>query len=331
VIRRIGVETVLVLADRHSADGGVCRSAAALLTVARKLGAPAAVLCGPADADSVATLGHFGAQAIYAMPSQACSDYTVVMSVEALARLAAQLRPVAILIAAGYTGQEVAGRLAVRLDSGLISDAVDLWPGPQGPVAVHEALAGSHLIESRVVRGTPVHTVRTEAICATPAPAEPVVSNVEITPSGRQRTARLVAQIPRSGMRPGLNAAAVVVAGGNGVGSQGSFELVERVAEALGGCAGGSHTAAAQGWCPRSRQIDQVGQVVHPLLYLGMGVSGSVRHRAGMQSAKTIVAIDRDRHAPIFGLADFGVVGDLHQVVPELLDEIQRRKNSTEA
>jgi electron transfer flavoprotein alpha subunit len=325
------VETVLVLADRHGADGGVCRSAGALLTVARKLGAPAAVLCGQADAESVAALGHFGAQAIYAMPSHACSDYTVDVSVEALARLATELHPVAILIAAGYTGQEVAGRLAVRLDSGLITDAVDLRAEPEGPVAVHEALAGSHLIESRVVRGTPVHTVKTEAICASPAPAEPVVSNMEIAHADRRRTARLVAQISRSGMRPGLSSAAVVVAGGNGVGSQDSFELVEKVAEALGGCAGGSHTAATLGWCPRSRQIDQVGQVVHPLLYLAMGVSGSVRHRAGMQGAKTIVAIDRDRHAPIFRLADFGVVGDLHQVVPELLAEIQRRKNSTEA
>ncbi len=324
------METVLVLADRHGADGGVCRSAGALLTLARRLGTPAAVLCGPADAESVAALGHFGAQAIYAMPSPACGDYTVVRSVEALARLAAQLHPVAILIAAGYTGQEVAGRLAVRLDCGLVTDAVDLWLGPEGPVAVHEALAGAHLVESRVVRGIPVHTVKTEAVCAVPAPAEPVVSNVEMAVSGGPRAARVVAQIPRRGMRPELAAAAVVVAGGNGVGSEDSFELVEKVAEALGGCAAGSHTAATLGWCPRSRQIDQVGQVVHPLLYLAMGISGSVRHRAGMQSAKTIVAIDRDPHAPIFRLADFGVVGDLHQVVPELLAEIHRRQNSTE-
>jgi electron transfer flavoprotein alpha subunit len=325
------VETVLVLADRHSADGGVCRSTDALLTIARRLGAPAAVLCGPADSESVVALGHYGTQAIYAIPSHARGDYTVAMSVEALARLAAELHPVAILIASGHTGQEVAGRLAVRLDSGLITDAVDLWLGPDGPVAVHEALAGSHLVESRVVRGVPVHTVKTEAIHAVPAPAGPIVSNVEIVLPGRQRTARLVAQIPSSDVRPELTAAAVVVAGGNGVGSQDSFELVERVAEALGGCAGGSHTAATLGWCPRSRQIDQVGQVVHPLLYLAMGISGSVRHRAGMQNAKTIVAIDRDPHAPIFRLADFGVVGDLHEVVPELLAEIHRRKNPTEA
>jgi electron transfer flavoprotein alpha subunit len=251
--------------------------------------------------------------------------------VEILTQLAAQLHPVAILIASGHTGQEVAGRLAVRLDSGLITDAVDLWLGPDGPVAVHEALGGSHLIESRVVRGTPVHTVKTEAICAAPAPAHPVVSNVDIELPSLPRAARLVAQIPASGMRPELTAAAVVVAGGNGIGSLDSFDLVEKVAEALGGCAGGSHTATTLGWCSRSRQIDQVGQVVHPLLYLAMGVSGSVRHRAGMQSAKTIVAIDRDPHAPIFRFADFGVVGDLHKVVPELLAEIHRRRSSTEA
>lgn len=325
------METVLVLADRHGADGGVCRSAGALLTLARRLGTPAAVLCGPADPASVAALGRYGAQTVYAISSPGYGDYPVATSLEALARLAAQVHPVAIVIASGHSGQEVAARLAVRLDSGLITDAVDLRLGPDGPVAVHEALAGSHLIEARVVRGIPVHTVKTEAICSVPAPADPLVSNVEIARPAKPRTARLVAEIPKAGMRPELTAAAVVVAGGNGIGSQDSFELVEKVAEALGGCAGGSHTATTLGWCPRSRQIDQVGQVVHPLLYLAMGVSGSVRHRAGMQNAKTIIAIDQDPHAPIFRLADFGIVGDLHQVVPELLAEIHRRKSSTEA
>lgn len=123
-----------------------------------------------------------------------------------------------------------------------------------------------------------------------------------------------------------MTTAAVVVAGGHGIGSRDSFELVSQVADALGGAVGGSHTATELGWCPREAQIDQVGRIVHPSLYLALGISGSVRHRAGMQGAETIVAIDRDPAAPIFGIADLGVVGDLHQVVPQLIAEIRRRK-----
>jgi electron transfer flavoprotein alpha subunit len=141
------------------------------------------------------------------------------------------------------------------------------------------------------------------------------------------RATRLVSRVPKSGGgRPDLTTAAVVVAGGHGIGSRDSFALVGQVADALGGAVGGSHTATELGWCPPEAQIDQVGRIVHPRLYLALGISGSVRHRAGMQGAGTIVAIDRDPAAPIFRLADLGVVGDLHQVVPELLAEIGRRK-----
>jgi electron transfer flavoprotein alpha subunit len=147
----------------------------------------------------------------------------------------------------------------------------------------------------------------------------------------RVRAARLVSRVPRSaGSRPDLATAAVVVAGGHGVGSRDSFGLVGQVADALGGAVGGSHTATELGWCPRDAQIDQLGRIVQPRLYLALGISGSVRHRAGMQGAATIIAIDRDPEAPIFRIADLGVVGDLHQVVPELLAEIRRRRMSEE-
>lgn len=275
---------VLVLVQRRGADGAVCRSTRALLTIARRLGAPVAVLCGTVDAASIALLGRFGARTVCTVDFPELAEHPAAASVETLVHLARRMSPTAILIAAGRAGHEVAARLAVRLDSGIVSDAVDLRTGPQGPIAVQSVLAGSYRVESSVVRGTPVFTVRAEAVAPEAAPVVATVHHVGMRFPGHVR------------------------------------------ADALGGAVGGSHTATELGWCPREAMIDQVGRVIHPRLYLALGISGSVRHRAGMQGAGTIVAIDRDPAAPIFRVADLGIVGDLHEVVPELLAEIRRRK-----
>jgi electron transfer flavoprotein alpha subunit len=186
---------------------------------------------------------------------------------------------------------------------------------------------GSYLVESSVNRGVPVLVVRTEHVTVTPAPATPTVSPLRMTFPGSVRAVRTISRPPGgAARRPALSTAAVIVAGGRGVGSREAFGLVHRLAAALGGTAGGSHAATELGWCPREAQVDQVGTVVHPSLYLALGVSGSLRHRAGMRGAATVVAIDRDPAAPIFQLSDLGVVGDVHEVVPELLAEIERRR-----
>jgi len=319
------VETVLVLAERHGAGGGVCRPTHALLTLARRLGTPAAVLCGPADTASIEALGRFGAQAIWTVEASEVDDYPATARVEALVRLADQICPSCILVASGRGGEEIAARVAARLDSGVLTGAVDMWMGPDGPVVVQRVLDGSYLVESSVVRGITICTVFTEAVSPQPSAAEPAVRSLDLAfPQGMQ-AARLVSREPRG--RPDPTAAAVVVAGGRGLGSRDGFELVERIAGALGGAACGSHTAAELGWCPRHQTVDQIGKAVHPLLYLALGVSGSVRHRAGMHGAQTVVAIDRDPEAPIFGVADLGVVGDVHEVAKELLTEIRRRRH----
>lgn len=309
----------------------MCRSTGALLTLARRLGPPVAVLCGSAEGPAegsaegpagAAALGRYGATAVYTV---AGSRNPTGAAVEALAVLARRMTPTAILIAAGHPGQEVAARVAVRLDSGIVTDAVDLRPGPDRPIAVQSVLDGSYRVESTVVRGVPVFTVATRSVAAEEAPVDPVVRRLEVrvVPAG-VRTVRQVP--PRSAHRPDLATAAVVVAGGHGVGSRDSFRLVDQVADALGAAVGGSHTATQLGWCPSEAQVDVVGRIVHPRLYLALGISGSVRHWAGMRGAETIVAIDRDPGAPIFAVADLGVVGDLHEVVPELLAEIGRRR-----
>jgi electron transfer flavoprotein alpha subunit len=317
------VRPVLVLAERDAAAGGVCRSTCALLTLARRLGAPAAVLDAPADPAAVALLGRYGAATIWTGGPAGADGYAAAARLDLLDRLARRLNPAAVLLASNRVGREVAARLAVRLRAGLLGDIVDVRAEPDGPVAVQSVLGGAYLVESVVVRGTPVLVVRTEAVAPSAAPAAPapVVRRLAGTvPSGPR-----VRRIAWSGGRD-LATAAVVVAGGHGLGSRQAFDLVAQLADALGGAAGGSHTATELGWCPRRARVDQLGTIVHPRLYLALGISGSVRHRAAMQHAETIVAIDRDPAAPIFGIADLGIVGDVRQVVPELIAEIRRRR-----
>ena len=299
-------------------------SAFALLTLARRLGSPLAVACGPADDVAVAALGRFGAASVYSVSSTDFDRSPVAARVEVLAALARRRSPAAVLIAASRTGQEVAARLSVRLDSGAVGDVVDLRADAGGPVAVQAAGGGSGRVESRVVRGTPVFAVRTAAVTPSPAPAEPAVTRTHFALPSRTRAARRLGP----GQRPSLATADIVVAGGHGVGSRAGFDLVGQVADALGGAVGGSHTATEFGWCPRNAQVDQTGTIVHPRLYVALGISGSVRHRAAMRHATTVIAVDRDPASPIFEVADLGVVGDLHEVVPALLTEIKRRRSS---
>lgn len=287
------------------------RGAGELLTVARRLGQPIAVVKGPADPSLVAPLGKFGAHQIVFTGN--APDV-----VEALVDLANRLEPSAVVIAASRAGNEMGGRLAVRLGSGLVTAAVDVRADPDGPIAV------TMTDERRIIRGIPVFTLQTAAVMAEPAPAQPQVVELRSTPSPTDGTIQLVSRETLATST--MSTAPIVVAGGHGVGSRDGFALVGQVADALGGEPAGSHTAAELGWCPRQRQVDQIGSIVHPRLYVALGISGSVRHRAGMQRAETIVAINRDPTAPIFQIADFGVVGDLHQVVPELLAELGRRR-----
>jgi electron transfer flavoprotein alpha subunit len=309
------VAEVLVLAERDKP-----RATCALLTVARRLGTPAAVLGGRADPAITALLGRFGATTIHSVTAPEVDAHPVAARVEMLSHLARNRPPAAILIASGRDGLEIAGRVAVRLDSGVLSDVIDVAAGPDGPVATQSVQSGAYLVESRVVRGVPILAVRTEHVTVTPAPVTPAISPVRVPFSDRVRAVRGRTE-PSD-----LSTAAVVVAGGRGVGSEAGFDLVRRLAAALDGVAAGSHAAAEQGWCPREMLVDQVGTIVHPSLYLALGVSGSLRHRCGMHGAGTIVAIDRDPDAPIFQLSDLGAVGDVHQVVPELLAEIERRR-----
>jgi electron transfer flavoprotein alpha subunit len=323
---------VLVLVDSNSmVDGKVSKPTTELLTIARRLGEPSAVVIGDASAASAAateTLTKFGAEKIYSVNAADDTDlsaYLVAPKAEALAQLVEKTAPVAVLIPSGGEGKEIAGRLAVRIDSGLITDAVDVQPGDDGPVTTQSVFAGNFTVQAKVTRGTPVITVKPNS--ATPEPAEGAGAqeSVTVTISDAAKTARITASEPRKASgRPELTEAAIVVSGGRGTG--GNFEPVEQLADSLGAAVGASRAAVDSGWMPHAFQVGQTGKTVSPQLYLASGISGAIQHRAGMQTSKTIVAVNKDEEAPIFELVDFGVVGDLHKVLPAATELITARK-----
>jgi len=319
---------VLVMVDSNSmVDGKVSKPTTELLTLARRLGEPSAVVIGDAPA-AAETLTKFGAEKIYTVTAADDTDlsaYLVAPKAEALAQLVEKTGPVAVLIPSGGEGKEIAGRLAVKIDSGLITDAIDVQPGDDGPVMTQSVFAGNFTVRAKVTRGTPVITVKPNS--ATPEPAEGagVQETVTVTISEGAKTARITASEPRKASgRPELTEAAIVVSGGRGTG--GNFEPVEALADSLGAAVGASRAAVDSGWMPHAFQVGQTGKTVSPQLYLANGISGAIQHRAGMQTSKTIVAVNKDEEAPIFELVDFGVVGDLHKVLPAATELITSRK-----
>jgi electron transfer flavoprotein alpha subunit len=318
------VTEILVLVERG--DTAVRKATLELLTLARRLGEPVALVCGPADDTVVPLLGQHGATRVLVAENPDLEDFLVAPKADALVAAVQQRSPAAVLVTAGREGTEIAARVAVRLDSGIITGAVDLEPGETGPVVTQSVFADTWTTQSEVVRGTPVITVRPNAVAPEPAPTEPVVEVLAVDISESSRGSRVVQRTPKAGTgRPDLADAPVVVAGGRGMGSAEGFEILEHLADALHGAVGASRAATDLGWYGHDFQIGQTGRTVAPQLYLASGISGAVQHRAGMQGSRTIVAINKDPKAPIFDIADLGVVGDVNAVLPALVTEVERR------
>lgn len=313
---------ILVLIDH--VEGAVRKPTYELLTIAKRLGEPSAVFIGPADkaADAAEAVKKYGAEKVYVVDDAQIKGYLVAPKAEALQQLVAKTDAGAVLIPSSFEGKEIAGRLAIKIDSGLITDAVDVQ---EGPVTTQSVFAGNFTVTAKVTKGTPIITVKPNA--ATPEESEGAGTVEEFSPeiSDAAKGAQIVASQPRKASgRPELNEAAIVVAGGRGTG--GNFEPVESLADSLGAAVGASRAAVDSGWIAHSFQIGQTGKTVSPQLYVAGGISGAIQHRAGMQTSKTIVAVNKDEEAPIFELVDFGVVGDLHTVFPAAAEEITKRK-----
>jgi len=316
---------ILVLAE-HDGES-VKKVTLELLTLARRFGEPAAVWLGDGAPGGRDRLAEFGAAKVYVAAGDGVTDYAVTPAAEVLASLVAQASPAVVLVAATAEGKEVAGRLAVKTGSGVLTDAVDLTPDDAGLVAEQSIFGGAIVVQSRVRTGTPIVAVRPNAVTPEPSSGAAELTPVTVELSEAAKGARITERVAQErSERPELTEAAIVVSGGRGVGSGENFALIEKLADSLGAAVGASRAATDAGWYPHQFQVGQTGKTVSPQLYMAVGISGAIQHRAGMQTAKTIMVINKDPEAPIFELADFGVVGDLFKVVPQLTEEIAKRK-----
>jgi electron transfer flavoprotein alpha subunit len=313
---------VLVVVEASPA-AGVKKVTLEMLTIARGLGDVSAVVFGGAEA-LTAKLGEFGAAKIYAAEGEDIDGYLVAPKATVLADLVRRVQPLAVLLPSTQEGKEIAGRLAVKLDNGLLTDAVTV---EADGTATQVVFAGATIVQSRVTKGLPIVTIRPNSVTPSPSPGSPSVERLDVSVSDADKLARVTDRVTeQKGSRPELTEASIVVSGGRGVGNADNFKLVEEMADLLGGAVGASRAAVDSGYYPHQFQVGQTGKTVSPQLYVALGISGAIQHRAGMQTSKTIVAVNKDAEAPIFELADFGVVGDLFKVVPQANDEIRKRK-----
>jgi electron transfer flavoprotein alpha subunit len=308
---------VLVLVEHE--DGATKKVTYEMLTKARDLGEPVAVFVGEGLEGVREGLARYGATAVYA----AAGDNRLAGPLTgALAAAADRAEPSAVLVAATPLAKDAGARLAARKGWGMLADIVDL---DGDLVATQNVFGGAMTVRARVRAGTPVLAIKPNSFPVQEAPAEPEVVDLDLAEEqdGTRVTDHVVQE---QGGRPDVAEAEIVVSGGRGLQDPSNFALVEALADTLGAAVGASRAAVDAGWYPHQHQVGQTGKTVSPQLYVAVGISGAIQHRAGMQTSKTIVAVNKDADAPIFAISDFGVVGDLFKVVPRLTDEVAKRK-----
>ena len=308
---------VLVLVEHE--DGATKKVTYEMLTKARDLGEPVAVFVGEGLDGAREGLARHGATAVYA----AAGDNRLAGPLTgALAAAADRAEPAAVLVAATPLAKDAGARLAARKGWGMLADIVDL---DGDLVATQNVFGGATTVRARVRTGTPVLAIKPNSFPVQEAPAEPEVVDLDLAEEqdGTRVTDHVVQE---QGGRPDVAEAEIVVSGGRGLQDPSNFALVEALADTLGAAVGASRAAVDAGWYPHQHQVGQTGKTVSPQLYVAVGISGAIQHRAGMQTSKTIVAVNKDADAPIFAISDFGVVGDLFKVVPRLTDEVAKRK-----
>ena len=314
---------VLVLVDH--AGGKIRKATAELLTIARRLGEPSAVYIGPGAEAAQVTLAKYGAAKVYVYDAPDALEYLVAPQAEILASIVEKTSPLAVLIPSNTAGKEIAARLAIRTESGVITDAIDVTAGGDGVETTQSVFAGSYTVKATVTKGSAIVAVKPNSVAIEPAPAAGAVEKIDITLSDAAKAAKITESKPKESTgRPELTEAKIVVSGGRGTG--GDFDPVEQFADSLGAAVGASRAAVDAGWYPHSNQVGQTGKQVSPQLYVAAGISGAIQHRAGMQTSKTIIAVNKDEEAPIFELVDFGVVGDLFTVLPQATEAVKKAK-----
>ena len=321
---------VWVLLDHE--DGALSKVSLQLLTAARSLAAPVdgsvvALFFGTGWEKAREAVTRYGAAKALVSESTDFGRYQPAALVETLAGLVGERRPWGVLFASGPGGKEVAARIGARLGLGVLADAISVAVDAGRPLVEHAAFGGSVIVRKTLRSAPYLICLKANAVAAEESPGalqeEPVPAVVS---EGAKRVTVTERVSTGAAARPPVDQAAVIVSGGRGLQDPANFALVEALADVLGAGVGASRAAVDAGWYPHAAQVGQTGKTVSPQLYIAVGISGAIQHRAGMQTAKTIVAINKDADSPIFALVDFGVVGDLFDVVPKLTEEIRRRK-----
>ncbi|HEX8863600.1 MAG TPA: electron transfer flavoprotein subunit alpha/FixB family protein [Actinomycetes bacterium] len=314
--------SILVLVEHD--QGNLRKVTAQMLTKARQLGEPVAVFVGDGLDSATEALGRYGAKTVYSATGEGWTNQLTLPVVDALEAAADRAEPAAVLVAATPGGKDAGVRLAARKGWGVLADVVDL---DDNLVATQNVFGGATIVHSRVTAGTPVLTIKPNAFPVEESPAQPEVVDLGLTRQAGPADVRMTEHVVEErGGRPDVAEAEIVVSGGRGLQDPANFALVEALADALGAAVGASRAAVDAGWYPHQHQVGQTGKTVSPQLYVAVGISGAIQHRAGMQTSKTIVAVNKDGEAPIFSISDFGVVGDLFKVIPRLTEEVVKRK-----
>jgi electron transfer flavoprotein alpha subunit len=317
---------IWVVADH---EGGAPRKVTGeMLTVARGLGGDVVgVFCGAGSGAAEPVFAAHGAGRALVAEDEAFDRHGPQAVIDTVAALVAARTPEAVLFASTAEGKDLAAGVASRTGSGVITDAVALASVDGRIVATKSIFGGAATTRSTVLEGTQLICFKPNAVAAEAAPSDLEVERVDGVVSDVARGVEVVERVQQeAGGRPGVDEAEVVVSGGRGLGDPSNFRLVEELADVFGGAVGASRAAVDAGWYPHQQQVGQTGKTVSPQVYIAVGISGAIQHRAGMQTSRAIVVINKDPDAPLFQLCDLGVVGDLFTVVPALTEELRRRK-----
>jgi electron transfer flavoprotein alpha subunit len=322
----MALDKIWVVVDR-SGDR-VAPVALELLTKARQIaGTVEGVTWGDADA-LAGEVGAYGASGLHTTGDLAGGLPGPAVSAAMAAQVAAGNAATAILVAQTYDGRDIAGRLSARLDRPVLTNIVGLESGDDGLITEHAIFGGTEILNARFTDSAPgIYVIRAKSFAAEPAGGGPAATDKWDVPDlGAEGAARVLSSHAEESEGPKLDEAAVVVSGGRGLGEAGAYKMIEELAKLLGGAAGASRAIVDAGWVPYSHQVGQTGKTVKPTIYIAAGISGATQHMVGMKNAKNIIAINKDQEAPIFSIADLGIVGDVHKVLPKLIEALQQRK-----